>query len=364
MTPYFFTFAMLAFFSITHFTKELKKYKLLFFLFASMYLIAFAGLRKAGVGADDFSYYDMFMYEAPNLFEWLFGSYVYDIKELYMEPGYVLLNSFLRVFTDEYILLFLSVAFVSVGIASYNYHRYSKYVFLTLLLFFVHTYLYRDMNQIRAGVAAAIGLFLVAQIYNREHLKVFLTLFVMSLFHIASVTLIFAYFLSFIKVTRKRVLLAYLFALILGVIGVSQVIINLVPGGGFLAMKLYSYTANTRYVSAVSLFDITNIKNSMILFVIILFWNRLEKVVPYFQTFVLFYLMAVVIRIAFWVFGVLAARISTFFGIVEVILIPYFIYLFRQKIFITSLIILYAFLMLYLNLFAKDGRYPYELSIF
>jgi len=364
MTPYIATFFMLALLSFTQFTKELKRYKLLFFLFASLYLIAFAGLRNHGVGADDFSYYDMFMYEAPNLFEWLFGSYVYDIKELYMEPGYVFLNSFLRVFTDEYIVLFLTVAFLSVGIASYNYHRYSKYVFLALLLFFVHTYLYRDMNQIRAGVAAAIGLFLIAQIHNREHLKVFFTLFIMSLFHIASVALIFAYFMSFIRVTRKRVLLAYSLALLLGIIGISQIIINVVPGGGFLAMKLYSYTTNTRYVSAVSLFDITNIKNSMILFMILLFWTRLEKVVPYFHTFVLFYLMAVSIRIAFWDLGVLAARISTFFGIVEVILIPYFIYLFRQKALITSLIILYAFLMLYLNLFAKDGRYPYELSIF
>ncbi len=364
MTPYIVTFFMLALLPFTQFTKELKRYKILFFLFAALYLILFAGLRKHGVGADDSSYYDMFMYEAPNLFEWLFGSYIYDIKQLYMEPGYVFLNSFLRVFTDEYIVLFVTVAFISVGIASYNYHRYSKYVFLTLLLFFVHTYLYRDMNQIRAGVAAAIGLFLVAQIHNREHLKVYATIFVMSLFHIASITLIFAYLMSFIRVTRKRVLLAYALALLFGAIGISQIIIHLVPGGGFLAMKLYSYTANTRYIGAVSIFDITNIKNSMVLFVILLFWNRLEKVVPYFHTFVLFYLMAVVIRIAFWDLGVLAARISTFFAIVEVILIPYFIYIFRQKILITSLIVLYAFLMLYLNLFVKDGRYPYELSIF
>lgn len=364
MTSYIFTFTLLSILSLSQLTKELKKYKLLFFIFASIYLITFAGLRNLGVGADDGSYYDMFMYEAPNFFEWFFGDYVYDIKVLYMEPGYVFLNSFLRIFTDEYIVLFLTVAFISVGIAAYNYNRYSKYVLLTLLLFFVHTYLYRDMNQIRAAVAAAIGLFLVAHIYNRENFKVFITLFVMSLFHIASVTLIFAYFMSFIKITRKRVLFIYLLALTFGIIGVSQIIINVVPGGGFLAMKLYSYTADTRYVSAVSLFDITNIKNSMILFMILLFWRRLEKVTPYFKTFVLFYLLSVTIRIAFWDLGVLAARISTFFGIVEVILIPYFIYIFRQKVFIGFLIIIYAFLMLYLNLFAKEGRYPYELSIF
>lgn len=364
MAPYIFTFFLLAILSFTQFTKELKKYKLLLFLFASFYLIMFAGLRNLGVGDDDFGYYEMFMVKAPSVYDWLFGNYVYDIKELYMEPGYVFLNSFLRIFTDEYIVLFLTISFLSVGIASYNYHRYSQYVFLSLLLFFVHTYLHRDINQIRSAVAAAIGLFLISQIYYREHLKVFFTLFMMSLFHLASTFLVFVYFLSFMKITKKRVVVIYCISLIFGIIGISQIVINAVPGGGFLAMKLYSYTENKTYADAISLFDITNIKNSIILFVVIVFWERFEKIIPYFPIVVLFYLISVSTRIAFWDLGVLAARISTFFGIVEVILIPYFIYLFRQKILIASLIVLYAFLTLYLNLFIKELRLPYELSIF
>jgi len=220
------------------------------------------------------------------------------------------------------------------------------------------------MNQIRAAVAAAIGLFLVAQIYNREHFKVFVTLFIASTFHIASFSLIFAYMLSFITLTRKRVIIFYIIAVVFGLIGVSQIVLNIVPGGGFLAMKLYSYTANERYVTAISLFDITNIKNSAILFVVILFWKKLEKIMPYFRTIILFYVISVTIRIAFYDLGVLVARISTFFGIVEVIIIPYFIYLFRQKLLIVAMIIIYAFSMLYLNLFVKVGRHPYELSIF
>lgn len=364
MIPYISTFLLLSLLSFTQFTKELKKYRLLFFLIASFYLILFAGLREVGVGVDDYSYYNMFNFKAPSLYEWLFGSYTYDIKEIYMEPAYVFVNSFIKIFTDEYQFLFLTIAFLSVGIASYNYYGYSKYIFLTLLLFFVHTYLYRDMNQIRAAVAAAIALFLIAQIHRREHIKIWITICIAGMFHIASLTLVFAYITSFIKLTRKRVLFIYILAVIFGLIGISQIIISVVPGGGFLAMKLYSYTANDRYASALSLFDITNIKNSFILFIIILFWNRLEKIIPYFKTIVLFYLLAVFIRIAFYDLGVLAARISTFFGIVEVILIPYFIYLFRQKVFIASVIILYAFIMLYLNLFIKSGRYPYELSIF
>jgi hypothetical protein len=364
MTPYLLTFSILAFFSLTQFTKELKKQKFLFFLFSSIYLVLFTGLRNLGVGADDLPYYEIFLTKTPDFFDWIFGSFSYNFTAIRIELGYLLLNSFIRIFTDEYEVLFLAVALLSVGIASYNYYNYSKYIFLTLLLFFAHTYLYRDMNQIRAAIASAIALFLIAQIHNRKHFKIYVTFFFMSLFHIASLSLIIAYFMSFLKITRNLIILIYSISLFLGFFTISQTLLYLIPNGGFLALKLQNYTANTHYINSVSLFDITNIKNSVILLATIVFWNRLEKVTPYFKTLVLFYVIAVSIRIAFWDLGVISARISTFFAIVEVILIPYFIYIFKQKVLIASMIILYGFLMIYLNLFVKAGRYPYELSIF
>lgn len=342
----------------------MKEKKLFFFIYCSLLLVLFAGLRKNGVGADDISYYNFFLERTPDLYQWVFGSYVYDISEHFMEPGYVLINSVIRVFTDSYIVLFFVISSLSVGIAAYNYKRYSKYVFLTFLLFFVHTYLYRDMNQIRSAVAAAICLFLIAQIHKKEHMKIWLTLFFASVFHVASLSVAVAYILSFIKVTRKRVLIAYILSFLMGAIGISQIALSVVPGGGFFASKLHSYTANGSYANAVSFFDVTNVKNSFVLIFILIFWERLEKKVPYFATLVLFYLLAVGIRLAFWDLGVIAARISTFFAMVEVILIPYFVTIFRQKILVTTVIILYAFITLYLNLFIKSGRYPYELSIF
>lgn len=364
MTPYLFTFLMLAILSLSQHSRHFIKYKFLFFLFVTFYLILFAGLRNLGVGDDDFGYYDFYTFKTPNLFNWVFGDYVYDIKEFYMEPGYVFLNSLLRVFTDNYSVLFLTVAFISVGLASYNYLRYSKYVFLTLLLFFVHTYLYRDMNQIRSGVAAAIGLFLISQIFYKKHLKVFISLYLMSLFHMASLCLIAGYIFSYFSVTKRRVIVVYILSVFMGMFGISHIVFGLIPGGGILEIKLLDYLNNDSYLEAVSLFDITNIKNSVILLMVIIFWDKLERMVPYFKIVVLFYLMSTSIRIAFWDLGVVAARTATFFGIVEVILIPYFVSLFRHKILPNMLIISYGFMVLYINLFVKEGRYPYNLSIF
>lgn len=364
MIPYLFVFAIISIFSLTHFSKELKNYNLIFYIFSSVLLIFFAGLRKNGVGADDISYYNFFLERTPNLYDWIIGNYIYDIKEHFMEPGYVLINSVIKVFSNSYITLFSFMSLFSVGIAAYNYKRYSKYVFLTLLLFFVHTYLYRDMNQIRSALAASICLFLITQFHNREHFKIWFTILLASVFHVASLSVLVVYILSFIRVTRKRAFFAYILFCLIGTIGISQIVLSLVPGGDFLNSKIYTYTENKSYANAVSFFDVTNVKNSFVLLFILFFWERLEKKVPYFSTLVLFYLLAVGIRLAFWDLGVISARLSTFFAIVEVILIPYFVTIFRQKILITVVIILYAFMTLYLNLFIKSGRYPYELSVF
>lgn len=360
MIPYLLIFGILSFFAIADHVKQFRQMRLYLFILSTLMLILFAGLRQAGVGADDWNYVNKFLV-VPDFTYWLTGKFQYTFDETWMEPAYIFLGSTVRMFTDEYVFLFTTVAFFSVGLAAYNYYRYTPFVFLVLVLFFVHSYLYRDINQIRSAVAAAIGLFLISQIHNRDHFKAIITISLAGMFHMASFSLVIVYLLSFFKVTRKKLIYGYLVALALGVIGVASFLLTILPNFGHATTKLVSY-ANSGYADSVSLFDITNIKNSFIFFILIYYWHYLVKKVRYFETMMLFYFLAVFWRIAFNDFGIFAARIATFFGIVEVILVPALLYLFKQKIFATFLILFYAFLILYLNLFIKEGRYHYEIS--
>ncbi|OOF27450.1 EpsG family protein [Salinivibrio sp. IB872] len=122
--------------------------------------------------------------------------------------------------------------------------------------------------------------------------------------------------------------------------------------------------ADSKYAESVKLFDITNIKNTVLLLLFVLFSKQLRERVEYFDTMMLFYFLSVTWRIAFNDFGIFAARIATFFGIVEVILVPTLLLVCRQKLVTVLGIILYAFLTLYMNLYVKEGRFPYELAIF
>ena len=359
MTPYYVTFTALALLSLTHFIKELKRYRLPFFLVVLAYLILFAGLRAPHVAADYSTYVNKFE-TVPHLGYWFTGEFVYTFAETWMEPAYIAYGAFVKVFTDEYIWMFLAVAFLSVGIASYNYYRYAPYLFLTLLLFYVHTYFYRDMTQIRAAVAAAIGLFLVAQILCKHHTKALVTIGMAGLFHMASLSLLIPWLASFVKLTRKKVFVGIIIALVLGSIGISHILLQVLPNLGYITVKLIGYS-QSHYIDTVQIFDITNLKNLAIIAFVLLFWKRLEVKVPYFHILVLFMFLATAWRIAFADFGIFAARVATFFGIVEVLLVPAFILIFRQKIFISLIVIVYAFMTLYLN--AEKKLNPYELGI-
>lgn len=365
MTAYFITFAFLTVAALTQFTKELKRYKLWFVIVAAIYLILFAGLRTMGVGRDDQNYYDMFATQAPNLYDWIFGGFVYHFSDLAMEPGYVFVNAVIKTFTDNYIFLFLTAALISVGVTIYNYYRYSTYVLLSILLYFVHTYLYRDMNQVRASIAAAIGLFLIAQIHNRQHIKSYRTLIFAGLFHVASLSLVIPYLLSFFEITRKKIILLYAISLGLGIVGIGKILVKLLPDSGFLFVKIANYASDKSYGAALKLYDATNIKNFLVLLIVLLFWKRLKVIVPYFETLVLFLVISAAWRIAFADLGIIAGRVATFFDIVEVIIIPYFVCISKYRWMTISVIVLYAFLTLYLNLYvAKISPQPYTLSLF
>ena len=318
-----------------------------------------------GVGRDDLNYYDMFVAQPPTLYDWVFGGFVYHFSDLFMEPGYVFVNAVVKTFTSNYIFLFLTAALISIGVTIYNYYRYSTYVLLSILLYFVHTYLYRDMNQVRAGIAAAIGLFLIAQIDNREHIKSFRTLLLSGIFHVASLSLVIPYLLSFFQITRKKIILLYAFSLGLGIIGVGRILVKLLPTSGYLFAKIAGYASNQSYGAALELYDLTNVKNLFILLVVLIYWNRLKAIIPYFETLVLFLAVSASWRLAFSDLGIIAGRVATFFDIVEVIVIPYFVCISRYKWMTVSAIILYAFMTLYLNLYSvKISPQPYSLSLF
>lgn len=358
----FFFIALIAFFDLFIEFRYVRKH---FYLCVVIVLVLFSGFRGYGVGTDDLNYIDIFN-SSPSLSDWFSGKYVYNYSDSFIEPGYLFLNSSIKLLSSNSRWLIFIVALFSIGIASYNYYKYSEYSFLVLLMFFSHTFLYRDMNQIRSALAAALGLFLFTYIPKKQNLKSFITITACLSIHLASISYLIGYLFSKLKPGKWILIFLVIFGLIVGYLNLSSVLLGMIPSANVLALKLIDYSQNELFVNSVSLLDLTNIKNIMIMIIVFCCWDRMILLSPRFPIFATFMGLSTFWRLAFSDFGVLAGRVSTLLGISEVLLIPSFIILFRNRFLGFIVVFIYAFLMLYLNLFIKDDfhQYAFEFDIF
>ncbi|KQA98433.1 EpsG family protein [Vibrio metoecus] len=364
MYPYVAIFVFFSIFALIEIACK-DKYKSiidLFFLYSTLLLVFFAGARAVGVGSDDENYYNMFL-SVPNFSEWIYGEFSYSFEKIWMEPGYVFFGSIFRSISSEPVALFFPVAFLSVTIACYYYYKLSPYYFMSLLLFFSHNFLYRDINQIRSAITCAIGLALISFIYKRKKIHTFILILLASLFHMVGLVYFVTFVFSRISQYRKLHFYGLLISVFLSISGFLHFLISNINFLGVISTKISSYSTTEKYVNSVGLLDITNIKNMVIFLLLYSFWDVLSSKYDKFRICFTFFAFGVFWRIAFSEFGVLSARVATIFTITEVILIPMLISIFKQKLTPALITVFYAFLMLYINLFIKDGRHPYYISL-
>ena len=327
--------------------------------FLGVSLILFAGLRS-DIDPDYWNYVLAFNV-VPDISRWLNGDFVYSLSYVWMEPGYLAFTAFVKLFTDDTVILFLSVAALSVGLACYNYYKISVFPIMSTLLFFSHTYLYRDMIQIRAAVACAIGLFVLRSLSERKYVTAAAFAALAASFHLGAI-IYFAVFPIFLLYASRRIFTwIVLLGFAVGAAGAGGMILSSFAGAGLVGAKIAHYEGSS-YANSIAILDITNLKNLFLCLGIFVFWNRFDGRVPHFYAMAIFFACATAWRIGFAEFGIVAARIATFFSISEVLLIPAFILFFKPRFAIAIVIVAYAFLTMYQNLSVKGILDAYEVA--
>lgn len=195
---YIFIFIFICIFCITDFMK--KSQYILFNRFLIILLFTFfCGLRGTNVSSDYINYIEIFE-QVPTL-DNLFQGY----EGIHGELLYLFINSFIKMFTTDSIFVFLCIAFLTAFINIYYFNKYSPFFILSVLLYFSHSYLYKDFTQIRAGLSCAILLFTIPYILNKEFLKFLIIVSISSLIHSAAIVMIIVYFYSLVEFSKKRV---------------------------------------------------------------------------------------------------------------------------------------------------------------
>lgn len=184
-------------------TNNFSKY---FLLIWCTILVLVAGFREGT--ADYVSYVNLFTW-APNLIDviinndWAF--FIFTREEI----GYLLINSLVKIFTNESSILFLVIAIISISLYYKNIRKYSVYPLISLMLYFSLVYCVKELAQIRQGVAIAIFVYSWKYIIQNNFKKYFISLWIASLFHLSIWIMIFIYPLRKVKINTFNIIIFF-----------------------------------------------------------------------------------------------------------------------------------------------------------
>jgi hypothetical protein len=364
MGAYWIIFLILSIFAVLDFMALNPSRKAVFIGFGSILLVLFSGLRGA-IDNDYVNYQEIYYWiSRADLYRVLFT----DVSDPFfdVEPGYRLLNKLVYYTLSNYQFVFLACAALSVGVTTYSYKQLSPFPLLSLLLYLSHTYLLRDMMQIRAGVAAALCLLSLMHLDEQRHWKFILTGILAAMFHVAVIPFVLLMpFLSWLRPGKRFLTVVLGAALVIGILYPFGALIRLMPAFDLL-YKVQGY-ANSEHGEAIGLANPVLIKQVLISVGCLFLFEQLCERFRYFRVLFLSYLVSTCWLLVFNDFGIIAGRIATFFSVTEVVLIPMLLFNFLQEdrwaaSFMYVLMIAYACTFYYINLHVRDYFLPYQFS--
>jgi len=312
--------------------KRYENYVLLL-SFAALFIIA--GFRTVGFDGDSTNY--SLLIEA-----FAKGDY-YNV--LLKEPFFwliLLVSKFL--FTDVVRSVFVIFAFCGVSVKLYAIKRLSSYPILSLIVYICLYFILQEMTQIRVGVASGIFLLAIPDIINRN-LKAFLIkTLIATLFHYSAIIMLLVYLLG----SKKKQQVFYLFLPFLGIllavlkIGETSLLFCISSLPGFLGSRLVFYFQLMKLSQHANI-NVFNILYSSLLIIyvfVIVNIRRLEKPIDILETKIFGWML-----FSFYFFSflpVVSFRISEFIGVVVILLFPSLLSMFRQKVFMAFMIIMYS----------------------
>ena len=157
-----------------------------------------------------------------------------------MEKGYVILNRYIQLFTNDFRILFIVVSLIVAVLTGIVLYKYCRNPSLGLLMFYLWGFYFNSMNFMRAMIAALIILFAYKYIRDKQFWRFFVIVLLASAFHFSALLMIPFFFILHIKINYKTL---SLFGVIGGVIFIlSNDIIS------FFSTYIYtSYNPETEY---------------------------------------------------------------------------------------------------------------------
>ncbi|MBE7175756.1 MAG: EpsG family protein [Mucilaginibacter polytrichastri] len=292
----------------------------------AVFLTLFAGLRYR-VGPDYGQYLDFFQTIAK------FRDFSDMISEpfisgIILEKGYVIYNYLCKDFGFHFFLT--SFALIAIGLKYTFIHQYAKFPLYSLALLFVIQYLTQDFGQIRQGFATGITIWSIHYIVKKKFIQFLFLVLIASAFHYSALIFLSAYF--FDKLNLRYWLLFILICIFQFVIKSDYLLILMAKFTYSPAInaKIASYAHSAKYGGELA-FSLGNLFRIFLSGYLVLNERMLkqDRVLHLFAT---LYLWGYLIFCLFSFNTIFAARLNLYFRIVEVLLIPNILFLYRKEV--------------------------------
>lgn len=345
-----FYFSIFSFLSVLCFQRK-STYRVVYYCFAGFLLVLVAGLRPEEI-CRDYSEYRRY-YEG-----------IKTIGNVFLvEPTFVLIT----LITTRIEWLMLIYASLSMTITLLATKRLTEFYFLSLLIFFSSYFLVHEMTQIRIGVSVGLLLLCIEQIYDRNAWRFILTAVAASAFHYSAIIVFPLYFLKTKKINVPVYAAIIPVAYVLHFVGIHFTsLLFLIPTGESIQQKLMIHQLAMSTEAEVPQINVFNIIQVIrVVFICILLWKSslLQSRNRFFVLLIKIYIFSVSSFVLFADVPVFSFRISDLLGIVEIILIPMFLYILKQKFVAFSLCVFFAFGSLYMAIIYGDLLKPYFQSL-
>ena len=327
ITSIVFGFILLAFIAIFQPVAKFEKYVVIFF---GAIMALFAGFRQDS--------YDYIIYEL------LYENY----EEMSVEPSFRAISYLVSHYTDDIRYLFLTFAFLGVALKLKAISTLSKFVLLSLVVYASNFYLLHEMTQIRAGVAAGFLLLSIKPNVERD-LKKFLIFAVLGfLFHYSAILILLLWFLPK-KINVKVLALSIFFGYASYFIGLDFVKIIPIPG---IQEKIEIYLSLQEVNDdKINVFGYLYLLRIAVFYILLFKYKKLAQKSAYFPLLINMYAISLVVFTVFGSIPAFASRLSELFGMVEIILFPLLVYLFKPRILGSFVVVLLALVFLLINLY-------------
>lgn len=309
MLPYFgllFTIATMTIFD----GKKIDKF--IFFILV-IWMFIFSAFRMGGTGEGDYDTYQR-LYLLLNSFDSVLN------PEVHVEIGFRFL-SFLGNyvgFGEQYIII--CMAFLALLPVVYVIYNYSPYKILSLLIWIPY-FLTMNMHSSRTSVAAAFGLLFIVFSYEKKNIVALLCFLVALSFHSAAwiLLLVLLVRVDFYKLLII-VLLMLLMLLFTSPLEILMTFLSLI-GANSLSSALELYLHSEDYGYPMAIYDPRILSSIGMLLLIFQYKNKLFE--SYDEYYFKVYLIGVILMVLFSSVVIMSWRLSYYFLLIGVIVIPY-----------------------------------------